>query len=201
MGEVALFLVCPQCRGRRPVRFTTDGRGRVVEVEESCACQRRVAAIAGSADAAYEERKRVARRTGACMDCAEPVAGKKGHSTRCAVCRQRVDVRRRQQLHALNNPLYETRRQRDLERNRRPERAGRKRQLALAQYYASHPNRPNPTCGTCLGPVRDWCGVGAATAVLPDSRVPPPLRDRHRLQAQAPPGRRGPRSLYATAHA
>jgi hypothetical protein len=81
---------CPRCSRRTPVRFGTDGNGNLVQLVEPCACTRsgvaapKRSAAGGPDDFTAEERERIARKTGICMDCPRPVEGKRGWALRCA---------------------------------------------------------------------------------------------------------------------
>lgn len=92
---------CPHCRDRVPLRFGTDGNGRLVETRDPCSCETRAAAAIktkavsppGEDDFTYEERVRIARKTGVCVDCTSPVDGKKGFALRCAVHKREARLR------------------------------------------------------------------------------------------------------------
>jgi len=82
---------CPDCRRTLVGRITTDGRGHAVDEWPVCICARGAGDLQLQPDELSDaERAAAARKTGVCMDCEEPVEGKRGWALRCAEHKRRA---------------------------------------------------------------------------------------------------------------
>jgi hypothetical protein len=87
----AITKPCPNCRRTLVGRVETDGSGHTVDVWPPCPCEAGAAVIALQPDElSYEERAAAARKTGVCMDCDQPVEGRRGWALRCADHKRRA---------------------------------------------------------------------------------------------------------------